>query len=122
MDIVFITDLRANTIIGIYDWERSQKQVISVDLEMSADISRPAVTDSIEDTLNYKAVSKRVEQFIVESSFQLVETLAERLAALILSEFKLDWIRLTVHKPGALSNSRDVGVRIERRNPEHTAN
>lgn len=114
MDIVFITDLRAETIIGIFEWERNQKQVVSVDLEMAADISKAAARDSIEDTLNYKAVSKRVEQYITNSSFQLVETLAERLSEVVLNEFPVPWLRLTVHKPGALSNSRDVGVRIER--------
>ncbi len=117
MDIVFISDLRAEAIIGIFEWERNQKQVVSVDIEMAADIGKAAAQDSIEHTLNYKAVSKRVEQFITDSSFQLVETLAERLSEIILKEFPVPWLRLTVHKPGALSNSRDVGVRIERGNP-----
>lgn len=114
MDIVFITDLRVETIIGIYDWERNRKQTVSIDLEMAADIAKAAATDDIEDTLNYKAISKRVEQYIADSSFQLVETMAEKLAALIREEFSVAWLRLTVHKPGALSNSKDVGVRIER--------
>jgi len=114
MDIIFISDLRAETIIGIYEWERNQKQVVAVDIEMATDIARSASSDSIEDALNYKAVSKRVEQFIVESSFQLVETLAERLSEVILNEFAVPWLRLTLHKPGALSNSKDVGIRIER--------
>jgi len=114
MDIIFISDLRAETIIGIYEWERNQKQTIAVDIEMATDIARSASSDSIDDALNYKAVSKRVEQFVSDSSFQLVETLAERLAEMILSEFDVPWLRLTVHKLGALSNSKDVGVRIER--------
>jgi len=116
MDIVFITDLRADAIIGIYDWERKQKQTISIDIEMSTDIAKAAAIDDIESALNYKAISKRIEQFIVNSEFQLVETLAERLSEVIQQEFGVQWLRLTLHKPGALSNSKDVGVRIERGN------
>jgi dihydroneopterin aldolase len=114
MDIVFISDLRIRTIIGIYDWERKVKQSISLDLEMGADIARAAATDAIEDTLNYKAVSKRLIEFVEASDFQLVETLAEKIAAIVLTEFRVPWVRLTVHKPGAVRGSRDVGVVIER--------
>lgn len=114
MDTIFISDLRAEAIIGIFEWERSQKQTISIDIEMAADIAAAAATDHIDQTLSYKDVSKRVEQFTAESQFQLVETLAERLSEIIREEFNVSWLRLTVHKPGALSNSKDVGVRIER--------
>ena len=114
MDIVFITDLRIETIIGIYDWERKVKQTISLDLEMGADIRKSAETDAIEDTLNYKAVAKRLISFVGESEYQLVETLAEKIAAIVLTEFSVPWIKLTVHKPGALRGSRDVGILIER--------
>ena len=114
MDKIFITDLRVETIIGIYDWERTTPQVVSIDLEMGFDISQAAATEDIEHTLNYKAVSKRVEQFIADSDFQLIETMAEKTAQLVLGEFAVDWLQLTVHKPGALSNSSDVGVRIVR--------
>jgi len=114
MDTVFITDLRIETLIGIYDWERKVKQTISLDLEMGADIRAAAATDAIEDTLDYKAVSKRLIAFVGDSEFQLVETLAERIADIVLSEFNVPWLRLTVHKPGAVRGSRDVGVIIER--------
>ena len=114
MDIVFINDLRMETIIGIYDWERRVKQTISLDLEMAADIRAAAASDAIEDTLNYKAVGKRLIAFIGDSEFQLVETMAEQVAAIVLDEFNVSWLRLTVHKPGALRGSRDVGVIIER--------
>ena len=114
MDIVFISELRVETIIGIYDWERTQKQLVTIDVEMAADIAKAAKSDHIDDALNYKSISKRVEQFTADSSFQLVETLAERLAELIRTEFNVSWVRLTLHKPGALSNSKDVGIRIER--------
>jgi dihydroneopterin aldolase len=114
MDIVFISELRIETIIGIYDWERKVRQTISLDLEMGADIPRAAATDAIEDTLNYKAVSKRLIEFVGNSEYQLVETLAEKIAEIVISEFNVPWLRLTVHKPGAVRGSRDVGVIIER--------
>lgn len=114
MDIVFINDLRIETIIGIYDWERKVKQTISLDLEMGTDIGKSAETDAIEDTLNYKAVAKRLIAFVADSEYQLVETLAEKIAAIVLAEFGVPWLKLTVHKPGAVRGSRDVGVIIER--------
>ncbi|MGD2113228.1 MAG: dihydroneopterin aldolase [Gammaproteobacteria bacterium] len=114
MDTVFITDLRIETLIGIYGWERKIRQTISLDLEMGADIRAAAATDAIEDTLNYKAVAKRLIAFVEASEFQLVETLAERIADIVLGEFSVPWLRLTVHKPGAVRGSRDVGVIIER--------
>jgi len=114
MDIVFINDLRIETIIGIYDWERKVKQTISLDLEMGADIRKSAETDAIEDTLNYKAVAKRLIAFVGESEYQLVETLAEKITEIVLTEFSVPWVKLTVHKPGAVRGSRDVGVIIER--------
>jgi len=117
-DIIFITDLRANAIIGIYERERSIKQTISIDLELSTSVKAAAETDSIEDTFNYKLLSKRVEAYIQQSEFQLIETLAESLAELIMSEFNVQWLKLTLHKVGALSNSGDVGVRIIRQAPE----
>jgi dihydroneopterin aldolase len=114
MDRIFLKELTTETIIGIFDWEREVRQTIAVDLEMSADIRRAAATDHIDDTLNYKGVAKRVLAFVAESRFQLIETLAERIAALVLTEFAVDWVRVTLHKPGAIRHSRDVGVIIER--------
>lgn len=114
MDTVFISDLRIETLIGIYGWERKVRQTISLDLEMGADIRAAAATDAIEDTLNYKAVAKRLIAFVGASEFQLVETLAEKIAEIVLHEFDVPWVRLTVHKPGAVRGSRDVGVIIER--------
>ena len=115
-DIIFISDLRIETIIGIYDWEREIKQTVSLDLEMATNIRKAAASDSIEDTLNYKAVAKRLIAFVEASEFQLVETLAERCSEIVLHEFKVPWVRLTVNKIGALSAARDVGVIIERGN------
>jgi dihydroneopterin aldolase len=114
MDIIFIRDLRIDTLIGIYDWERAIKQTLSFDLEMGTDIARAAANDCIDDTLNYKAVAKRVIAFVESSEFQLVETLAERVAELVRTEFALPWLRLTVNKGGAVRGAKGVGVIIER--------
>lgn len=113
-DRIFLRELRIETTIGIWEWERRIRQYVSIDLEMAADIARAAATDRIEDTLNYKGVAKRVQEFVGASSFQLVETLAERIAALVLEEFDTAWIRVTVNKPGAIRGARDVGVSILR--------
>jgi dihydroneopterin aldolase len=114
MDIVFIRGLRADAVIGIYDWEREIKQTLYLDLEMATDIRKAAESDAIEHTLDYKAISKRLTTFINDSSFFLVETLAERCAEIILDEFNTPWVRLTVNKKGAVSCAEDVGVIIER--------
>ncbi len=114
MDIIFIRDLRIDTVIGIYDWERAIRQTIRLDIEMATDIARAADSDCIEDTLNYKAVAKRVIAFVEESRFQLVETLAERIADLVRTEFGVPWMRLTLNKAGAVRGARGVGVIIER--------
>jgi len=113
-DIVFIEDLRIDTIIGIYDWEREVKQTIALDIEMAADNTKAAATENIDDALNYKAVAKRLIAFTEDSQFQLVETLAERLAEIILDEFDVPWCRLKLSKLGAVTGSRSVGVIIER--------
>lgn len=114
MDIIFLEDLRVETVIGIWDWERKIRQTVSIDLEMSADIAKAASTDSVDDTLNYKLVAKRLQEFVGESSFQLVETLAERIAGIVLDEFDVAWVRVRLAKPGAIRGARDVGVIIER--------
>lgn len=114
MDKIFLRELKVETIIGIWEWERKIRQTVIVDLEMSADIARAAATDDVADTLNYKSVAKRIQSFVADSSFQLVETLAERIAEIIREEFGVAWVRVTVHKPGAIRGSRDVGIDIER--------
>jgi dihydroneopterin aldolase len=114
MDTIFIHALKTETIVGIFDWERQVKQTVILDIEFSADIRKAALSDSIDDTLNYKRVAKRVLAFVEESSFHLVETLAEHVAMLILEEFAVAWVRITLSKPGAIRSSRDVGVMLER--------
>jgi dihydroneopterin aldolase len=101
-------------VIGIWDWERKIKQRVIIDLDMGFDIRRAAQTDAIDDTLNYKAVAKRLQQFVGDSQFQLVETMAERVAEILLAEFKLAWVRVRINKRGAVRGAGDVGVMIER--------
>jgi dihydroneopterin aldolase len=114
MDVIYLNDLRIDTIIGIYDWERRIRQTIVLDIEMATDIRKSAETENIEDTLNYKAVAKRIISFVSESEFQLVETLAEKISEIILNEFDVPWCKLRLNKQGALRGVRDVGVIIER--------
>lgn len=113
-DRIFLRGLTAECVIGFIDWERRVKQTVVVDLELPVDCRHAAVSDDVTDTVDYKKVSKRVLAFIEASEFKLVETLAQRLAMLILEEFAIEWIRLSINKPGAIRNSRDVGVSIER--------
>lgn len=114
MDTVFIRALRADTVIGVYDWERRVRQTVVLDIELAADNRRAAASDRIEDALDYAAISERVLSYIEASEFQLIETLAERVAGLILDEFPVPWLRLRLAKPGAVSRARAVGVLIER--------
>ena len=114
MDRIFIKGLNAEAIIGIYDWEKNTRQTIMVDLEMQTDIRKAAASDDINDTLNYKSISKRLVSFIEESRFELVETLSEKLAEIVLDEFGVESLKLTLHKPGALSDAEDVGIIISR--------
>jgi 7,8-dihydroneopterin aldolase/epimerase/oxygenase len=114
MDIVYIRDLRIDTLIGIYDWERQVKQTVSLDVEMATDIRQAAATDDIQFALNYKAVSKRLIAYVENRNALLVETLAEEITQLIREEFNVPWLRLRVSKPGAVRGARDVGLVIER--------
>jgi dihydroneopterin aldolase len=114
MDKIFLRALKTEAIIGIFDWERQVKQTVIVDIEIGADIRKAALSDSIDDTLNYKRVAKRVLAFVEESKFHLVETLAEHIAMLILEDFGIAWVRISLSKPGAIRSSRDVGVSLER--------
>jgi len=114
MDIIYLSDLRIDTVIGIFDWERRIKQTVVFDLEMGADIRKAASSDHIDDTLDYKSVAKRIISFVEQSEFQLVETLAEKVAGIILTEFDVPWVRVKLNKQGAVRGARDVGVIIER--------
>lgn len=113
-DLVYIRELRIETVIGIFDWEREVRQTVSIDLEMATDIRRAAASDHIDDALNYKAVAKRLIEFVGGSEFQLVETLAERCAEIVRHEHGVPWVRLSVNKVGAVTDAEGVGVIIER--------
>jgi dihydroneopterin aldolase len=114
MDTVFLRDLKIDTVIGIYGWERRVRQTLIFDLEMSADVAKAAKTDKIEDALNYKSIAKRLQQYVSESEFELIETLAEECARIIREEFNVAWVKLTLNKKGAVRGATDVGVIIER--------
>ena len=113
-DRIFLHGLSAECIIGFIDWERRVKQTVVLDLELPVDCRHAALTDEVADTLDYKKVAKRVLAFVEASEFKLVETLAQRVALVILEEFPVEWVRVALNKPGAIRNSRDVGVVIER--------
>lgn len=114
LDITFLHGLKVECIIGIWEWERAAKQTVIIDLDMASDVARAAASDEIKDAVDYKAVAKRLEQFVGESQYQLVETMAENVARLLLEEFGLPWVRVRINKKGAVSNARDVGIVIER--------
>ena len=114
MDIVYVRELEVETVIGIFDWERKIKQTVQLDIEMATDIRKAAETDHVDDALDYKAVSKRLIAFIEGSSFQLVETMAEQICAIVREEFSVPWVKLRLSKPGAIKGAKDVGVIIER--------
>jgi len=119
MDRIFLSELKVETVIGYYEWERQVKQTVLVDLEFATDIASAAKHDDISRTLNYKNVAKRTLQFVGDSKFHLLETLGERLAELLVREFDLSWVKITLHKPGAIRNSRDVGIVLERRREDY---
>ena len=113
-DRIFLHGLTTECIIGFIDWERRVRQTVVLDIEVPVDCRRASLTDEVSDTLDYKKVAKQVLAFVAASEFKLVETLAHRVALLILEEFGVEWVRVALNKPGAIRNSRDVGVVIER--------
>jgi dihydroneopterin aldolase len=114
MDIVYISGLRAQAVIGVYEWERLVRQTLVVDLEMASDTARAAASDAIADALDYAAISQRVLALVEESQYQLIESLAEEVARVVMGEFGVPWLRVRVGKPGAVAEAEDVGVVIER--------
>lgn len=114
MDQVFIVDLKADAVIGVYDWERKIRQTLSLDLEMDWDCAKAGGSDQLADALDYAAVADRISGFINDSSFQLIEALAEGCAQILLEEFCVSRVMITLRKPAAVKNAASVGVRIER--------
>lgn len=122
MDIVYIEGLRIDTVIGVYDWERTIQQTVVLDLEMSTDIALAARDDDLSFTLDYGAIADRITAFVAASRFQLLESLAEAVASLVLTEFAVAAVKLKIGKPGAVANATDVGVIIKRSStagPDH---
>jgi dihydroneopterin aldolase len=115
LDKIFLTGLSIECVVGVWEWERQVKQTVVLDIEMAVDIRKAAKSDHLDDTIDYKKVSKRLQSFVGESQFQLVETLTERIAEIIVKEFHVPWVKVKLNKQGALRGSRDVGILIERR-------
>jgi dihydroneopterin aldolase len=113
-DTVFIKGLKATSVIGCYDWERDIRQTLVIDLELQADFTRAAQTDALADALDYAAISQRVIAVCDESRFQLLEALAEHLAGIVLAEFSIQSLLMTITKPGAVEAADGVGVVIQR--------
>ena len=114
MDIIYLNQLRVDTVIGVWEWERRIRQTLIMDIQLGADITAAGASDDLADTVDYKAVSDRIMQFTRDSEFKLIEALAEGITATILSEFEVKWIRLGINKQGVLRHVRDVGIVIER--------
>ncbi len=114
MDIIYLRELKVPCTIGVWEWERRIKQMVVIDLELGTDVRPPAASDRLADALDYKALAKRVTQYVEASQFHLVEALAENLAATVLAEFGVPWVRVRVNKRGAVRGATDVGVVIER--------
>ncbi|MDE0309782.1 MAG: dihydroneopterin aldolase [Acidiferrobacterales bacterium] len=114
MDIVFIESLNISTTIGVWEWERRIKQKLIVDLELGTDIREAAATDDIGRAVSYKDVALRVVDYVSNSEHRLIETVAENISDIILSEFPVRWCRVKVSKPRAVEMARNVGIVIER--------
>ena len=114
MDVIYIRNLKIDCVIGAFEWERRIRQTVAIDLDLAADVARAAATDRLQDTIDYKAIAKRLIEDVGKSDFWLVETLAERVAKIVLAEFAVAWVRVRINKKGALRHATDVGVVIER--------
>lgn len=118
MDLIYVRNLRIECTIGVFEWERRVRQTVAIDLDLAADAARAAASDRLEDTVDYKAIAKRLVEYVGASEFQLVETLAQKVAEIVLGEFAVPWVRVRINKKGALRQATDVGVVIERSRPD----
>lgn len=114
MDIIFLHDFKAKTLIGIYPWERVVPQTIQLDLEIALPTSRACQSDQIEDALDYALIIERINKILAEKHFSLLEALAEHIAQTILTEFKSPWVKVSVAKLGIIRGVEKLGVRIVR--------
>ena len=118
MDLIYVRNLRIECTIGVFEWERRVRQTVAIDLDLAADAARGAHSDRLEDTVDYKAIAKRLVEYVGASEFRLVETLAQKVAEIVLGEFAVPWVRVRINKKGALRQATDVGVVIERSRPD----
>jgi dihydroneopterin aldolase len=114
MDLIYVRNLKIDCVIGAFEWERRIRQTVAIDLDLAADVARAASTDRLGDTVDYKAIAKRLIDYVGNSEFRLVETMAERIAEIVRREFPVAWVRVRINKKGALRHATDVGVIIER--------
>jgi dihydroneopterin aldolase len=115
VDKLFVRELKVETIIGFWEWERRIKQIVSIDLEIATDAKAAARADAVDAALNYERLTARVSEVVGAAQFKLVETLAEAVAKIAVAEFRAEWVKVQVGKPGAIPAARDVGIVIERR-------
>ncbi len=119
LDRIFLRDIRVEAVLGIWEWERRIRQTVSIDLEFATDVRKAAENDSVDGALDYKRVAKRLIEYVGNSEFQLVESLAEAIAGIVIGEFGVSWVQVSVAKPGAVEGSREVGVIITRTADDH---
>jgi len=115
MDIIFLHNFKAKTLIGIYPWERMVPQTIRIDLEIALPTSRACQSDNIEDALDYALIIERINEILAEKHFSLLEALAEHIAQTILKEFRSPWVKVSVAKLGIIRGVKRLGICIERR-------
>ena len=114
MDIIFLQEVKVETRLGVPEWERMRPQTIVLDIELAMPHSRSCQTDAIEDTIDYGRIVARIRETLADTSFKLVEALAEHVCQLILQEFGTPWVKVRVGKPGILPGLKQLGVVIER--------
>jgi len=114
LDIIYIHGLKCECVIGVWEWEKAITQTLVLDIDLATDVTKAAASDDLKDTLNYKTIADRVNEYAKANQFDLIETLIERLAQLILAEFEVPWVRIKLDKGGAVKNVGHVGILIER--------
>tara|TARA_Y100001970_G_C14210663_1_gene846692 strand:- start:758 stop:1120 length:363 start_codon:yes stop_codon:yes gene_type:complete len=114
MDKIFLRDLKLKTRIGIFEWEKQIDQVININIEVGTDIKRASETDDVQYSLDYKSLSIKVKDYVSNNQHDLIETLIENIAQMLLDEFDINYVTISISKPGAIRDSQDVGIEITR--------
>ena len=114
MDIIFLRELKIETLIGVYEWEKRVPQTLQLDLEIARPSSRACQTDDIKDALNYADIVRYIQSVLASRHFNLLEALAEHIAEILLNDFKAPWVKVSVAKLNAIRGSKMVGISIER--------